>query len=153
MQLTQHTDIGLRMLIAMARGDGSPLSLPTFARDQQVSYNHVAKIGQALVHAGLAISVRGRNGGIQLAVPAEQIRLGAAVRQLEPGMRLADCGRCILRADCRLSCILAEALEAFLSTLDRYTLADAAAPGFPAFMPWTQTVDPAAAGTPGPARD
>lgn len=143
MQLTQHTDIGLRMLIALARGDGTPLALPVFARDQQVSYNHVAKIAQALVHCGLLVSVRGRNGGIRLARPAEEIQLSEAIRQLEPGMKLADCGRCMLRNDCRLSCILGEALAAFVGVLDRYTLADAAAPGFPAFSPWLQ-----AAGSP-----
>lgn len=143
MQLTQHTDIGLRILIALARGDGAPLALPVFARDQQVSYNHVAKIAQALVHSGLVLSVRGRNGGIRLARPAEEIRVGEAIRQLEPGMKLADCGRCMLRNDCRLSCILGEALAAFLAVLDRYTLADAAAPGFPAFSPWLQGTGPA----------
>lgn len=150
MQLTQHTDIGLRILIALARGDGTPLALPVFARDQQVSYNHVAKIAQALVHSGLIASVRGRNGGIRLARPAEGIRLGEAIRQLEPGMKLADCGRCMLRSDCRLSCILGEALAAFLAVLDRYTLAEAAAPGFPAFSPWLQDTLPSEAGT-GPA--
>lgn len=137
MQLTQHTDLGLRILIVLARGDGKPLSLPAFARDQQVSYNHVAKIGQALVHEGFATSVRGRNGGILLARPASEIRVGDAVRALEHGMRLADCGRCILRADCRLSCVLAEALEAFMAVLDRYTLAEVAQPGFPAFAAWS----------------
>jgi Rrf2 family nitric oxide-sensitive transcriptional repressor len=142
MQLTQHTDLGLRILLVLARGDGAPLSLPMFARDQQVSYNHVAKVGQSLVHEGLALSVRGRNGGIRLARPASEIRVGDAVRKLERGMKLADCGRCILRNDCRLSCVLAEALDAFLAVLDRYTLAEVAQPGFPAFMPWL---------TPGPA--
>ena len=136
MQLTQHTDLGLRILIVLARGDGRPLSLPAFARDQQVSYNHVAKIGQALVHDGFATSVRGRNGGIMLARPASQIRVGEVVRALEHGMKLADCGRCILRADCRLSCVLVEALGAFLAVLDRYTLDEVAQPGFPAFAGW-----------------
>jgi len=136
MQLTLHTDLGLRILIVLARGDGAPLSLPAFAKAQRVSYNHVAKVGQALVHEGLATSVRGRNGGIRLARPAAEIGLGDAVRRLEKGMKLAQCGSCILRNDCRLSCILAEALQAFLAVLDRHTLADAAQTGFPAFPGW-----------------
>lgn len=153
MQLTQHTDLGLRILIVLARSEGLPLSLPAFAQAQQVSYNHVAKVGQSLVREGLALSVRGRNGGIRLARPAGEISVGAVVRQLERGMKLADCARCVLRHDCRLSCVLAEALEAFLGVLDRYTLADVAEPGFPAFMPWSAALPAMASGTPGPASD
>lgn len=137
MQLTQHTDFGLRMLILLAREGGS-LSLPRFADTQGLSYNHVAKVAQTLVREGIVTSQRGRNGGIALAADPAAIRIGAVVRTLERGLRLADCARCALRNDCRLSGILAEALEAFLTVLNRYSLADAAEFGMPAFAPWTQ---------------
>lgn len=135
MQLTQHTDFGLRLLIVLAREEGS-LSLPAFSAQQGLSYHHVAKVAQALVAAGFALSHRGRSGGIALARPAEQIAVGEVVRTLEKGMRLADCATCALRADCALSGVLAEALEAFLSVLDRYTLADVSKQGVAAFAPW-----------------
>ncbi|MES2989227.1 MAG: Rrf2 family transcriptional regulator, partial [Pseudomonadota bacterium] len=136
MQLTQHTDFGLRLLIVLARSS-APVSLPTFSARQGLSYHHVAKVAQALVSEGFARSQRGRTGGIALARPPQEIRVGDIVRALECGMRLADCSRCVLRTNCALSGVLAEALDAFLAVLDRYTLADVAREGVPAFAPWT----------------
>lgn len=143
MQLTQHTDFGLRLLIVLARRAGEAVSVPAFAAEQGLSPHHVAKVAQALVHEGFARSLRGRGGGIALARPADAINVGAVVRALERGMKLADCARCALRADCTLSGVLAEALEAFLAVLDRYSLADIARPGAPAFAPWS-VAEPAA---------
>jgi len=136
MQLTQRTDFGLRLLIALARRGEGFVSLPSFATEQGLSYNHVTKVAQALVRAGLLVSHRGRSGGVSLARPTDDIALGDVVRALEPGMRLADCAGCALRSDCVTSNILADALAAFLGVLDRTTLADAAKPGRPAFAPW-----------------
>ena len=135
MQLTQHTDFGLRLLIVLAR-KGLAVSLPAFSAEQGLSYHHVAKVAQGLVQAGLAKSQRGRSGGIILARPAEDITVGEAVRKLEKGMRLADCATCALRSNCALSSVLAEALQAFLAVVDRYTLADVSREGIPAFAPW-----------------
>lgn len=136
MQLTQHTDFGLRLLIVLARHSGA-IALPAFSAQQGLSYHHVAKVAQALVHEGFATSQRGRSGGIALARPAAEIGVGEVVRRLERGMRLADCANCALKADCALSSVLAEALEAFLGVLDRYTLADVSREGVPAFAPWS----------------
>lgn len=137
MQLTQHTDFGLRLLVVLARMDGGPISLPTFAAEQGLSYNHVAKVAQALGKAGFVTSHRGRSGGVSLARPADEISIGEVVRAMEPGLRLADCATCALRADCTTSNVLAEALAAFLAVLDRTTLAEAAKPGRPAFSAWS----------------
>lgn len=136
MQLTQHTDYGLRLLILLAR-NGRALPLPAFSSQQGLSYHHVAKVAQALIREGLAVSQRGRSGGIALARPAAEISVGEVVRKLERGMRLADCARCALKTDCALSGVLAEALDAFLAVLDRHSLADIAQEGVPAFAPWT----------------
>ncbi len=136
MQLTQHTDFGLRLLIVLARGGGKPVALPRFAADQRLSYHHVAKVAQELVHQGILVSHRGRSGGVALARPPESIRLGDVVRALEPGMRLADCANCALKGDCTTSGLLVEALEAFLAVLDASTLADVALPGKPAHPAW-----------------
>jgi len=135
MQLTQHTDFGMRLLIVLARKD-APVSLPAFSAEQGLSYHHVAKVAQGLVQAGFAVSQRGRSGGIALARPAAEIGIGDVVRKLERGLRLADCAHCVLKAGCGLSGVLAEALKAFMAVLDRYSLADVSAEGAPAFAPW-----------------
>lgn len=126
MQLTQHTDFGLRLLIVLARSERASVALPAFAAGQGLSYNHVAKVAQALVRAGFITSQRGRNGGVTLARHPAELTVGDVVRALEPGMRLADCGRCELRFDCATSGVLAKALAAFMAVLDRTTLAEAA---------------------------
>jgi Rrf2 family nitric oxide-sensitive transcriptional repressor len=126
MQLTQHTDFGLRLLIVLARSPGGSVSLPAFAAEQGLSYNHVAKVAQGLIRGGFATSQRGRNGGVRLARSPAELTLGEVVRALEPGMRLADCGRCALRFDCATSGVLGEALAAFIAVLDATTLEAAA---------------------------
>jgi Rrf2 family nitric oxide-sensitive transcriptional repressor len=126
MQLTQHTDYGLRLMIVLARRQGEPISLPEFAAEQQLSYHHVAKVAQALVREGFLKSRRGRSGGVELARRPEEITVGEVVRVLERGLQLADCAGCALRDDCSASPLLAEALAAFLAVLDRSTLAEAA---------------------------
>ena len=141
MQLTQHTDYGLRLLIVLAR-KGEAVSLPEFAGEQRLSYHHVAKVAQALVREGFVLSRRGRNGGVELARAPSDITIGAVVRALERGMRLADCASCQLRGDCGTSSVLAEALAAFLAVLDRTTLADAAKKGPPAFAAWAGVAGP-----------
>lgn len=135
MQLTQHTDYGIRLLIVLARREGA-MSLPAFSSEQQLSYNHVAKVAHALGRAGFIRSLRGRSGGVVLARSPEDITLGEVVRAMEPSLRLADCAGCVLRLDCSTSSVLADALAAFLEVLDRTTLAEAARRHAPAFAPW-----------------
>lgn len=136
MQLTQHTDFALRLLIILARNGGGPVSLTRFASSQGLSYNHVSKVAQALGRAGFITSQRGRGGGVALARPASETTLGQVVRALEASMRLADCAACALRADCATSPILVEALGAFLAVLDRTTLAEGARSGRAAVPAW-----------------
>jgi len=138
MQLTQHTDYGLRLLIVLARMGGGPIALPEFAAEQKLSYHHVAKVAQTLAREGFIKTRRGRSGGVELACAPEEITVGQVVRALERGMQLADCGHCELRYDCSTSGLLAEALAAFLAVLDRRTLAEAAQHRGPAFAPWAE---------------
>ncbi len=56
------------------------------------------------------------------------INLGAVVRATEPDFALVECfatgNQCIITKRCQLPGVLNEALNAFVQTLDRYTLAD-----------------------------
>ncbi|KAJ8137612.1 hypothetical protein OY671_009176 [Metschnikowia pulcherrima] len=143
MQSSQHTDFGSRSSIVLARREGEAVSVPAFAAEQGLSPHHVAKVAQASVHEGFARSSRGRGGGIASARPADGINVGAVVRASERGMKSADCARCASRADCTSSGVSAEASEAFLAVLNRYSSADIARPGAPAFAPWS-VAEPAA---------
>ena len=63
-----------------------------------------------------------------------QIRLGQLVRDAEPNLGLVECfnretNTCPIIGVCELKPVLREALEAFLATLNRYTLEDLLARG------------------------
>lgn len=46
------------------------------------------------------------------------------VRHTEESFDLVECGSCVIAPACELTGILHEALAAFMTVLDRYTLAD-----------------------------
>ena len=76
--------------------------------------------------AGDIETIRGRGGGIRLARPPEAINVGAVVRRTED-LALVTCfegGTCLIAPACILQTALREALAAFLTVLDRYTVAD-----------------------------
>jgi Rrf2 family transcriptional regulator, nitric oxide-sensitive transcriptional repressor len=133
MRLTSFTDYGLRMLMRMAGAPARAFSTADLAEELGLSRHHLAKITQHLAHAGLIDTRRGGGGGAMLARPAAEIRLGQTIRLLEGGQSLVDCfgpagGQCSIDARCRLKAHLRSAEAAFLTDLDRSTLADIALP-------------------------
>ncbi|GBU12083.1 nitric oxide-sensitive repressor for NO regulon [Enterobacterales bacterium] len=126
MQLTSFTDYGLRALIYMASLPNDQMTNISQVTDVYgVSRNHMVKIINQLSRAGLVTAVRGKNGGIKLGKPAETIRIGDVVRELEP-LTLVNCAGdfCHITPACRLKQVLHTAVEHFLDELNEYTLAD-----------------------------
>lgn len=124
MRLTLYTDYSLRVLIHLALHEKRLCSIGEISRTYGVSHNHLMKVVNALAHAGFAETVRGRAGGIRLARPADEIRVGDVVRRTEEGLQLADCGGCALSPACGLTGVLAEAMRAMMAVFDSYTIAD-----------------------------
>ena len=129
MRMTLHTDYALRMLIYIAMRRGGTCTVNDVAEAYSLSRNHLLKVAQTLRNLDLVETTRGRTGGIRLARPPEAIAIGALVRATEEEFSLAECmqagGRaCAISPACRLKGMLHEALGAFLSVLDKYTLAD-----------------------------
>jgi Rrf2 family nitric oxide-sensitive transcriptional repressor len=131
MRLLASTDLALRVLIRLAReGGGRHLSVEALARELGgLSRHHLHKIVQELTALGVTRSVRGAGGGVMLAVPAEEVRLGRLVRDLEAGQAVVECFRpegcgCTLMPACRLRDLLRGAQACFYASLDEHTLAD-----------------------------
>lgn len=129
MRLTLHTDYALRLLIYIAARPDAMCAVNEVAHAYQLSHNHLVKVAQKLRDIGLVETSRGRAGGIRLAQPISKINLGALVRATEQDFSIADCMQargqsCAISPACRLKGMFHEALAAFLSVLDRYTLAD-----------------------------
>lgn len=124
MRLTRYTDFAMRVLLYLgARRDGL-CSISEMATAYGISQNHLMKVVSDLVHEGYLESVRGRSGGVRLALPASEINVGKLVRHTEDEFDLVGCSECIIAPACGLTSVLDEALSAFLAVLDRYSLAD-----------------------------
>ncbi len=124
MRLTRYTDYALRIMTHLATMPEGLLAIHALAVACDAPENHVMKVTPALVRGGFVRSTRGRGGGLRLARPAEEIRLGDIVRLTESGFDLEDCADCALEPRCRLKQAIRQAGEAFLAVLNQFTLAD-----------------------------
>lgn len=129
-RLTLYTDYSLRVLLYLGAKNNIELStIQEIADAYTISKNHLMKVTHQLGLLGLIETVRGRGGGIRLAKEPSDINIGAVVRQTEEDFHIVECfdvenNLCKLSSQCRLKGVLYEALQAYLSVLDRYTLAD-----------------------------
>lgn len=129
MHLTLHADYGLRALLYLAADPTRVVSTTEIGRAYGISKNHLVRVAQSLRDAGLIHLTMGRAGGLTLAKAPSAIRIGQVVRALEPDLRIVECfapetNTCPIAPKCGLSQIIGEALDAFLSALDRYTIAE-----------------------------
>ncbi|RUM98036.1 Rrf2 family transcriptional regulator [Pseudaminobacter arsenicus] len=129
MRMSLQTDYALRMLIYLALRKEESSTVSEVAARYGLSHNHLLKVALHLKNLGLVKTTRGRSGGIRLACEPQQIGIGMLVRSMGSDFALVECmkadgGACILTPACRLKTIICEALDAYLSVFDKYTLAD-----------------------------
>ena len=129
MKLTAFTDYSLRVLIFLAAEPGRRATIAEILAAYEISESHLTKVVHFLGKQGWISTVRGKGGGISLAMPAEQIGVGQVLRDTEGNAEPAECfsedgGSCAIVSCCKLQGVLAEAVNAFYAVLDRYTLAD-----------------------------
>jgi Rrf2 family nitric oxide-sensitive transcriptional repressor len=126
MRLTLHTDYAFRVLMALGRAPGQVKSVDDLAREFGVSKHHLMKVAQNLTAGGFVTAVRGRNGGLRLAMPAGDINLKAVAEHMEPDFNIAGCfggDDCVFLPRCGLKGVLGQAKSAFLQTLGKHDLA------------------------------
>jgi Rrf2 family nitric oxide-sensitive transcriptional repressor len=128
MRLTNFSDYALRILMYAAMHDDRLITIEEAAGAYGISRAHLMKVTNELTRSGYLKAVRGRSGGLTLGKRPNKIRLGDVMRLTEPDFALVECftpdNGCVITRRCRLRHVLKEALNAFTSTLDRYTLAD-----------------------------
>ena len=129
MRLTLMTDYALRLLIYVGRHPDRLCTISEVAGAYDISESHLMKITHLLGQAGFLETVRGKGGGILLAMPPERINVGRVVRDTEGAAVPAECfsadgGHCVITASCRLKGALGEAVRAFYAVLDGYSLED-----------------------------
>lgn len=130
MRLTHFSDYALRVLMFVHAAGDRLVTIEEISDAYAISRPHVMKVVNALTRSGYLTSVRGRNGGLKLAMHAEKINLGDVLRETEPDFALVECfsegSQCVITECCRLQGVLDEALRAFLDVLDNKTLASIA---------------------------
>ncbi len=128
MRLTSFTDYTLRVLIFLALYRDRLATIQEVAEAYDISENHLMKVVHHLAKTGVVESIRGKGGGIRLAIPAGEIRVGRVVREAEGEMPIVECfsdnDQCRITPQCKLAGILARAFDALYESLDRYTLED-----------------------------
>ena len=87
------------------------------------------KVTHELGKMGYIETIRGRGGGIRLAMQPEEINIGKLVRQTEEDFYLVDCFNpesvgCVISPVCNLKGALNKALHAYIAVLDEYHLSD-----------------------------
>jgi Rrf2 family nitric oxide-sensitive transcriptional repressor len=124
MRLMRQTDYALRVLLFLAERSDHHCSISQISRAYGISHSHLTKVVHKLVKAGYLTSVRGRLGGVRLAEPAGQIRLGGIVRLMERDPDVADCDGWSVFGTFSLNAALGAAFAAFFQGLDATSLAD-----------------------------
>ena len=128
MRLTRFSDIGLRVLLYLARpvDDRVPVTVAEVAVQFDIPVNHLVKVVGHLARTGWIEATRGRNGGIRLNTDPATLKIGTVLRELEGDADLADCEgqNCRLSGNCRLREALRVGLDAFYGAMNAYTLED-----------------------------
>lgn len=128
MRLTLYTDYSLRVLLYLGAKNPEELSTIQAISDAYgISKNHLMKVTHELGKMGYLETVRGRGGGIRLAMKPEDINIGQLVRQTEEDFYLVECFNpesvgCIISPVCTLKGALNKALHAYIAVLDEYDL-------------------------------
>jgi Rrf2 family protein len=129
MRLTKQTSYALRILIHCALCGEKHVRAGDIATEHGITEYNVAKIVPILVRGGFITTSRGRAGGLKLACKPEEISIGDVLRVTEATHVEAECvggasPPCGIRRAAPINRMLGEALEAFISVLDKHTLAD-----------------------------
>ncbi len=128
MKLTRFTDYSLRVLIYLGLRDNGRVTIREISEAYGISRNHLMKVVSLLTRMGYLDARRGPGGGIALAKPPKEIVIADVVRDMEDDLNLVECfcvdGQCAIKPMCELKIALRQALEAYLKTLDRFTLSD-----------------------------
>ena len=128
MRLTMMTDYALRLLMYVGQHPDRLCTIAEVAGAHGISEAHLMKVTHKLGLGGWLETMRGKGGGIRLALSPERINVGAVVRSVEPDFFLVECligdEGCILTGNCRLVGVVNGAQQSFLKHFDQFTLVD-----------------------------
>jgi len=126
MQLTKHTDFALRSIMYLAAlPEGRLATITEIAEQFNIPRNHLMKVVHQLGKLGYITTLRGPKGGIHLKKDPSEILLSTLIKDFEARLDPINCDSppCPMHGGCELKQAMIKAQQAFLSTLDQYTVA------------------------------
>ena len=134
MKISTRAEYGIRVLVALARAEGSgPVSLTAVARSEKLPHAYLEQLVRDLRRAGLVTATRGKAGGYTLARPAESVSLVEAVRALDGPLLEMPCAGadnlevCDRPQDCSVHDVFQRVHTSLQDTLSATSLAEVAA--------------------------
>ncbi len=132
MRLSTRGEYGVKAMIDLALhyGEG-PTALKSVAERQFISEHYLEQLIASLRKAGLVTSVRGAQGGYELARPPGEITVGDVVRVLEGPIAPVECvdesqefSNCTHSESCVTRIVWKRLRDSITQVLDSTTLAD-----------------------------
>jgi Rrf2 family protein len=138
MQLTKKGEYALRTLIRLGvarRMNCDVVSVSTLAESEKLPFKFLEQILALLRQEGYVASRRGKQGGVFLAKPATEIKIGDVVRLIDGRLAPIGCASetdyekctCPDETHCGLRMLMIDVRNAISRILDRYTLDDVVA--------------------------
>jgi Rrf2 family nitric oxide-sensitive transcriptional repressor len=126
MRLSKTTNYAIRILLDCALAEPNLVKVAEISERRDITLQNTFKIVHLLSRAGFIRAVRGRHGGVRLAKPASEIRIGDVVRAMEilhlEIERESEAGTVAQGQLAALDQLFDNALGAFISVLDEHTL-------------------------------
>lgn len=129
MQITRQTEYAIHTLLELARMPfGEVLPTRAISERQGIPEDFLKKTVQLLARAGLVQTQRGIQGGVRLARPSSEIRLGDVITAIEGPLAINVClaygNDCPNKGTCHVHRILTRAQQALVAELNSKTFAE-----------------------------
>ena len=131
MRISTRGEYGVRAMLDLAiHYDRGATALRTVAERQDISESYLEQLIGVLRKAGLVVSVRGAQGGYQLAKPPEEIKIGDIMRAVEGPIGPTECVNedgttdCSQAPHCVTRLLWAKLRDSMIAVLDTTTLGD-----------------------------
>ena len=131
MRITKRTNLAMRVLMYCAVNADRNVTKAQIAKECNSSENHLGHVVNRLGQLGFLTTVRGRRGGLRLAMPSSDISVGEVFRQFEADVPVVECfsgkdNTCPLASVCTLRGCISGAVAAFYAHLDGIMLSELA---------------------------
>jgi Rrf2 family transcriptional regulator, cysteine metabolism repressor len=127
-RFSRELDYAIQLIVKLAQlSNGELLSLKNFSEERDISFLFLQKIARSLKTSGLIKSVRGAQGGYQLAKAPQKIGLKDIIEAFEGKYAPVDCLRgkkCKRMKDCPTRTFSARIHQDILDAMNKYTVKD-----------------------------